>query len=426
MSGYLVIPLAFAAGFAAAMLIARARNAASVATLRADLAHARQSAADAATSHAALAQQMRDAFAALAAQSLEANNAQFIALATATFGELRTAATGDLDLRHQRIDELVRPVREGLERVQGALVEFDKQRAAGAAGLDQQLRDLGALHQRLAGSTNDLVQALRAPQGRGQWGEMQLRRVVELAGMERYCDFQEQVHVATEEGRLRPDLIVKLPGDKLVIVDAKAPMSAYLEAVHAESDARRELLLDQHAKQVRKHIDALASKDYASELTEATDFVVMFLPGEDFFSAACRRDPALIDYAVQQGVMPASPITLITLLKAVAYGWQQSKLSENAARIRALGEEMHDRIRILVEHLNGVRKGLQGAVESFNKAVGSLEARVMPTGRRFADLGAGSGGEIERLEPVDAAVRGLPSPEANDETRELPRSATGD
>lgn len=394
------IILASAAGLLVGWLLAGAERA----RLQTALEHERKTAGQ-------LDAKLRDSFASLAAQSLEANNAQFIALAESKFGELRTAASGDLDLRHQRIDELVKPVRDGIDRVRTALVDFDKQRATGAATLEEQIRALAGSHAQLAGNTQDLVTALRAPQGRGQWGEMQLRRVVELAGMQSYCDFQEQASVSTDSGRLRPDLTVRLPGGKVVIVDSKAPMSAYLDAVHESDDAKRDLLLAKHAQQVRKHIDDLAGKDYASEFPEAPDFVVMFLPGEDFFSAACRRDASLIDYAVENGVMPSSPITLITLLKAVAYGWEQAKVSEKTEEIRSLGQEMYDRMGVLVEHLNAVKKGLQSAVESFNRAVGSLESRVIPTSRKFADLGAGAGGEIPVIEKVDAVPRLLPAPE---------------
>jgi DNA recombination protein RmuC len=255
------------------------------------------------------------------------------------------------------------------------------------------------------------VRALRAPQVRGQWGEMQLRRVVELAGMLEHCDFVEQATVSSEDGRLRPDLIVHLPGHKAVVVDSKAPLQAYLDAAEETDEARRGAFLDQHARQVRTHIDQLAAKDYANELAEAPDFVVLFLPGEAFFSEACRRDPALIEYAVKKGVIPASPTTLITILKAVAYGWTQERIGENAERIRDLGIELYDRLRTTAEHLDTLRRSLAKSVESYNSAVGSLESRVLPTARKLREMGAASGNELPVLEPVVTTPRAIVAPE---------------
>jgi DNA recombination protein RmuC len=395
------ILLAFAVGALLAWLWATRRSAAAIARLEGEIA--RDGRAD---------QALRDSFSALAAGALDANSARVVELAAAKFGELRADAGGDLALRQQKVEELVRPVREGLERVQAALAEFDRNRAAGTASLGQQLRAMGEQHTLLAGSTNDLVQALRAPQGRGQWGEMQLRRVVELAGMLEHCDFQEQHVFAGEDGALRPDLIVHLPGDKVMIVDSKAPMDAYLDAVHSSDDTAREFLLDKHAKQVRKHIDDLHETDYASELPEAPDFVVMFLPGEDFFSAACRRDPSLIDYAVTQRVMPASPITLITMLKAVAYGWQQARATERVEEIRELGAELYGRLSVFADHLLEVRRGLQTAVKSFNDAVGSFESRVMPSARKFEGLGIERAAGIERVAEIEITPRSPRSAES--------------
>jgi DNA recombination protein RmuC len=223
--------------------------------------------------------------------------------------------------------------------------------------------------------------------------------------MEEHSDFVTQDHVETAEGRLRPDLIVRLPGHKVVVVDSKAPLAAYLDAMEATDEAQRGAFLDQHARQVRDHITALSAKDYANEYTEAVDFVVLFLPGEAFFSAACQRDPSLIEFAVKRGVIPASPTTLITVLKAVFYGWQQERIGRNAEEIRDLGQELYARMRTVAEHLDRVRKGLDSAVSAYNDAVGSLEKRVLPTARRFRDLGAGTGEELPVLEPVDSVPR---------------------
>ncbi len=348
---------------------------------------------------------MRDAFEALSAKALKANNEAFLGIAKA-----------DFEVRNKTLDDMVRPVHEGLARVDETLHAVDRERVASHATLHEHLRLMGAVQQQLAGETQTLVRALRSPQVRGQWGEMQLKRVVELAGMVEHCDFLEQETVKTDDGRLRPDLVVRLPGNKAVVVDSKTPLSAYLDAMEATNDDQRDLLLDHHAEQVRAHITALAEKGYADEFKEAPDFVVLFLPGESFFSAACQRDPSLIEFAVSRGVIPASPTTLITILKAVAYGWQQERIAANAEEIRDLGQTLYDRVRAVAEHLAKVRKGLETAVCAYNGAVGSLETRVLPTARRFRDLGVGAGDEIEVLEPVDAAPR-LPT------ARELVTSA---
>ena len=306
-------------------------------------------------------------------------------------------------------------IREGLERMGEQLAALDRERASSHAALHEHLRLMGEGQKLLADETETLVRALRAPQVRGQWGEMQLRRVVELAGMLEHCDFVEQATVSSADGRLRPDLIVHLPGHKAVVVDSKAPLQAYLDAAEETDEAKRGAFLDQHARQVRTHIEQLAGKDYANELTEAPDFVVLFLPGEAFFSEACRRDPGLIEYAVNKGVIPASPTTLITILKAVAYGWTQERIGENAERIRDLGIELYDRLRTTAAHLDTLRRSLAKSVESYNSAVGSLESRVLPTARKLRELGAASGEEMAVLEPVVTTPRALVAPELSAE-----------
>ncbi len=348
---------------------------------------------------------LRESFTAIAADALRANNDQFMAVARASMGEFQQGARSELDARAQAIDHLLRPMHEGLARVDARLQAFDRDRVASAASLQEHLRSMAVAQQQLTGETQQLVRALRAPQGRGQWGELQLRRVVELAGMQEHCDFSEQVTVGTEGARLRPDLVVHLPGGKSVIVDAKAPLSAYLDALDADDEVSRGALLDQHARQVRDHVTALSRKDYASQFAEAPDFVVLFLPGEAFFSAACLRDAGLIDYATSRGVIPASPTTLITVLKAVSHGWQQERVARNSALIRDEAVALHDRMRTVGEHLDRVRRGLEQAVTAYNGAIGSLESRVLPTARRLRDLGAGNGDAIEALIPVEALPR---------------------
>jgi DNA recombination protein RmuC len=253
--------------------------------------------------------------------------------------------------------------------------------------------------------TQHLVNALRTPHVRGSWGEIQLRRVVEMAGMVEHCDFQEQVATEGEDGRLRPDMIVRLPGGKSIVVDSKAPLDAYLRAMEAVDEVERQRFLEQHARQVRTHIAQLAAKSYWKQFPDAPDFVVMFLPGESFFSAACQCDPALVDTAVSESVIPASPTTLITLLRTVQFGWRQERLAENAEEISLLGQELHERLRKFSEHLAASGRGLERAIASYNDAIGSFESRVMVSARKFRELGAATGAEVEALAPVTTSLR---------------------
>ncbi len=355
---------------------------------------------------------LADAFKALAAEALKSNNQSFLELAKATLETFQEAAKGDLEKRQQAIQELVKPVKESLDKVDAKINELEKTRAGAYQGLTEQVRSLMETERQLQSTTSNLVKALRTPQVRGRWGEIQLKRVVEMAGMLDHCDFKEQLSTETEEGRLRPDLVVHLPGPRHIVVDSKVPLLAYLEAIEAQDDDIRKAKLQEHARQVRTHITNLSRKSYFEQFESAPDFVVLFLPGDVFYAAALEHDPALIEFGVGSNVLIATPMTLIGLLRAVACGWGERRLADSAKEISNLGRDLYKRLSDMGGHIAKVGRSLDQATEAYNKAVASLESRVLVSARKFRDLGISAGEtEIEELPPVEVSPRALQAPE---------------
>ncbi len=348
---------------------------------------------------------LQDTFKALSADALKHNNQSFVELAKAHLSTFQEAAKGDLELRQKSIEGLVKPIKESLTLVDARIQDMEKSRQNAYVELCQQVKFLASDQVDLKKETRKLVDALRRPTVRGRWGEMQLRRVVELAGMVGYCDFSEQTSVTTEDGRLRPDMLVRLPGGKNVVVDAKAPLEAYLNAYESQDEDARKTNMQNHARQIRDHLGKLGQKSYWEHLKPTPEFVVMFLPGEIFFSSALEHDPSLIEEGVEKGVIVASPTTLIALLRAVAYGWRQEKVAESAQQVSELGRELYKRIVTLSEHFARVGKGLSGAVDAYNKTVSSLESRVLVQARRFKELAAAPEKELPALEPLEVTTR---------------------
>jgi DNA recombination protein RmuC len=377
------------------------------ARLQADLAGERRAAQERSESFKRVTEELAEKFKALSRDALKDNNQEFLNLARATLEKFQVSAKGELEQRQQAIDQLVKPLKDSLEKVDGKIGELEKARAGAYAELREQVRALATSQMQLQSETGNLVKALRTPHIRGRWGEIQLRRVVELAGMLQYCDFTEQETVATEDSRIRPDVIVRLPGNRTIVVDAKVPFEAFYESISATDDAVRIDRLKEHARLVRTHIGALSRKSYWETVQPTPEFVLLFLPGENFYSAALEQDPKLIEDGINQRVIIATPTTLIALLKAISYGWQQEQRAANADEVGKLGKELYDRMRTFVSYFADIGRNLDRALESYNKGVGSLEARVLVTARKFKERGAIAGEEIETIEPVDKSTRTL-------------------
>jgi DNA recombination protein RmuC len=421
--GQLWLLIGVALGAAAVYLVMRGR-----------VEHERRAAAERVEAVTAARDELSNQFTALSTAALEQNNARFLALAEERMKAQQVAGKTELDSQKRGVEALVKPVEEKLEAVNRVLREMEKERAQAYGGLNRQLVEVTETQQRLHAETANLVTALRAPHVRGRWGEVQLKRVCEMAGMLAYCDFYEQQTVAADGGVLRPDVVVKLPGGKDVVVDAKAPLAAYLDAVETKDDAEREAHLDNYARHIREHVKKLSAKSYEKQFDSTPEFVVMFLPGEVFYSAALERMPNLIEESVESSVLIATPTTLIALLKAVAYGWRQERMAESAREVSALGRELYQRLAGLSDKVVTLGRRLDSSVRAYNETVGTLERRVLVTARKFDEHGvAPDGAELESPAPIELSARRLRAAEAeaegegdsghDDGQRQLPRTA---
>jgi DNA recombination protein RmuC len=364
-----------------------------------------------------LRRQIELTFKSLAGDALRSNSSEFLKLADVNFRNLQLKASGALQQREKAVESMVRPIREALDKTDQQLrkMETDRQQAFGS--LNQHLRFMAEAQEQLRGETRNLITALRRPEVRGQWGELTLKRLAELAGMVEHCDFEQQLSIDTEEGKKRPDMVVKMPGEREIIVDAKAPMDAYLGAVEASDESQRKRELQRHARNLRDRVRELAGKGYWKNRCESLDFVVLFLPGDQFLSAALELDPGLLEDAMLDKVVLATPSSLVALLRAIAYGWRQETLARNAEHIRNTGEELYERMSVLAGHLERVGASLDRSVESYNKAVGSFDSRVLPSVRKFSDMGIQARKEIGELQPIERLPRAVQS--ASDETQDV-------
>ena len=382
------------------------------ASVEATLESERRSTAEMLRLKADYSEETKAQFEALASTALRSNNASFLDLAKGTLEKYQSEARGELEKREKAVETLVKPISDSLKQVDEHVRELEKSRAEAYGNLTSQVASLLKTQEALQAETGNLVKAMREPQARGRWGELQLRRCLELAGMLEYCDFLEQVSVTIDERTRRPDVVVKLPGEKNIVIDSKVPLTAYLAALEAQDEATRKDLLADHARQVRQHIDNLSSKTYWTQFESTPEFVVLFLPGEVFFRAAMDADAELIEYGVKRKVIVASPTTLIALLRAVAYGWNQKNLAESAREISAAGKTLYQRLSAMAWNFEDIGKRLGGAVDSYNKAVGSMERSVFPIARKMPDLDRSlSAADLPDLHQVEKTPRQLESPD---------------
>ena len=349
---------------------------------------------------------LKDAFTALAGSALSSNSEQFLQRAEERFKHLQVDTTAELDKRKVAIENLIAPLDKSLKSLDCKVADLEAKRIEAYAEVRTQISELGSVNKELRSQTGSLVQALRSPNVRGDWGQMQLRRTVEMSGMLGHCDFFEQVSEASENGRLTPDMIVRLPGDRRVVVDAKAPRM-YLEGLADRSEAEKSQYLRDHAAKVRAHMTQLAGKRYWEQFAPTPEFVIMFLPVEALFAAALQEDPGLLEFGADKKVIPASPLTLIALLRAVNYGWKQESLAHDAAKIRELGKELYNSVRVLAGHLAKMRDNLENTVDAFNASIGSVERSFLSKARKLVELNAAGDEVIPQVDPIDERLRGL-------------------
>jgi len=348
---------------------------------------------------------LEQTFAALSNRALQENNAAFLQLAQESLKQFHVQARGDLEMKEKAVENLIKPVREALEKTEQQIRLMENARQEAYGSLTKHLESMVQTQQLLQGETRNLVQALRRPEVRGQWGEMTLKRLAELAGMVEHCDFYEQEHTDTDEGRMRPDMIVRMPDGREIVVDVKTPLDAYLSAVEAGDDETRRKHLEHHARKVRERVRELSSKAYWTQFKNAPDFVILFIPGDQFLGAALDVDRSLLEDALKQKVILTTPTSFVALLRAVAYGWRQESLTANAEHIRDVGEDLYNRLATFSEHLMKLGRSLNGAVTDYNKTVGSFEAKLLPGARKFSEMGVGGDKALEEPERIEKAVR---------------------
>lgn len=359
--------------------------------------------------------QLTETFGHLSSQALKHNSEEFLKLAQENLKQFQAKAQGDLSQKEQAIENLIKPIKEALEKTEKQIRTMEHERKEAYGSLTKHLESMSQTQQALQGETANLVKALSRPEVRGQWGEMTLKRLAELAGMVEHCDFFEQEHTNTAEGAIRPDMIVRMPGGREIVVDVKTPLDAYLSAVEATDETQKESHLARHSKNVRERVRELASKGYWSQFKNAPDFVVLFIPGDQFLSVALEKDRTLLEDAMQQKVILATPTSFIALLRAVAYGWRQESLAENAEHIKQVGEELYGRLATFAEHLGKIGKSLNSSVQHFNKAAGSFENRILPAARKFTEMGISNKKTVENVEQIETAPRILESRNSDDQ-----------
>ncbi|MDA8350406.1 MAG: DNA recombination protein RmuC [Pseudomonadota bacterium] len=407
MSIALAVIAALLTGALLGFLLGQVRAMKRTAVLSAQLQAERSAASERSAALEVSERRLRESFESLAAQALKNNSEMFLAVARETLGREQALAQGGLKARETAIAQLLEPLRAALEKTEQQVQALERERREAYSALRTQIESLANGHSQLQRETRNLVTALRRPEVRGRWGELTLRRLVELAGLSEHCDFTEQAHLAGAEGVLRPDLVVHMPEARDLVIDVKTPLDAYLEALEAPSEEARQSALRRHAQQLDARIRELAAKAYWAQFEHSPQFVVLFLPGDQFLGAALAERPELIEGALAQNIIIATPSTLMALLKTVAYGWRQSALADNAALVRALGQELYRRLGSFTGHLQRLGQRLEGSVDAYNAAVGSLERQVLPQARRFSELGVPTEGPLEELAPIEQPVRSV-------------------